>query len=546
MLTPRQHGLPIALLCACMTSLARAAILPTDLEARIGADYQPVDADERAIWQNLQGVEEAIRTSPQRLIAPDLEAYTRRVVERLIGRPAPDLRIYLMRDASFNAAMLPTGMMIVNTGLLVRVRNEAQFAAVLGHEAGHYFRKHSLDRYRDIRHKSERSAAVVAAGGMTGIGHRAIDPSWSLIYQATLMSIFKFSRGQESEADAYGLMLMARAGYPPRAAFAMWEQLVDERRASAAARDKRYRDGTSSALSTHPPTEGRITDLTDTADHLAAKGELPGGEGRDEWAAAIRPYLAMLLQEQIYLNDPGASLYLLANLAQAGWTGLLRFNEGEVYRLRNAKGDDLKAAAAYAAATALADAPPETWRAHGYALLKAGNRAEAYRALNRYLAMKPDAPDAAMIRFTLISADETEVTGRRMTVDPAPREHEPDPVGRGVDLEWAAARQDGPGRRIARWQSDHFSGQERPSTGAGVARRHDGAGPHVDGRGLVSRQRRHGVRLRLRRAGRFSRRRRRQAALQLCVGNWIYEAGQLRDARRRSEAVRDQTRGRCE
>ncbi len=403
--------MPIALLCACMASLARAAILPTDLEARIGANYQPVDADERAIWQNLQGVEEAIRTSPQRLIAPDLEAYTRRVVERLIGRPAPDLRIYLMRDASFNAAMLPTGMMIVNTGLLARVRNEAQFAAVLGHEAGHYFRKHSLDRYRDIRHKSERSAAVVAAGGMTGIGHRAIDPSWSLIYQATLMSIFKFSRGQESEADAYGLMLMARAGYPPRAAFAMWEQLVDERRASAAARDKRYRDGTSSALSTHPPTEGRITDLTDTADHLGAKGELPGGEGRDEWAAAIRPYLAMLLQEQIYLNDPGASLYLLANLAQDGWTGLLRFNEGEVYRLRNAKGDDLKAAAAYAAATALADAPPEAWRAHGYALLKAGNQAEAHEALNRYLAMKPDAPDAAMIRFTLITADETEVAG---------------------------------------------------------------------------------------------------------------------------------------
>ena len=51
----------------------------------------------------------------------------------------------------------------------------------------------------------------------------------------------------------------------------------------------------------------------------------------------------MLLQEQIYLNDPGASLYLLQNLATDGWTGLLRFNEGEVYRLRNAKGDDLKA-----------------------------------------------------------------------------------------------------------------------------------------------------------------------------------------------------------
>ena len=122
----------------------------------------------------------------------------------------------------------------------------------------------------------------------------------------------------------------------------------------------------------------------------------------------------MLLQEQIYLNDPGASLYLLENLAKDGWTGLLRFNEGEVYRLRNANGDDLKAAAAYAAAIALADAPPEAWRAHGYALLKAGNKSEANKVLNRYLAMKPDAPDAAMIRFTLtqpVSADETRCVG---------------------------------------------------------------------------------------------------------------------------------------
>ena len=59
-----------------------------------------------------------------------------------------------MHDASPNAAMLPSGIMIVNTGLLARVRNEAQLAAVLGHEAGHYFRKHSLDMYRDTRRKS--------------------------------------------------------------------------------------------------------------------------------------------------------------------------------------------------------------------------------------------------------------------------------------------------------------------------------------------------------------------------------------------------------
>src|SRR4051812_48698927 len=123
-------SLAILLLCPCMASPARAAVLPTDLEPKIGASYEPVDADERAILQNLQRLEVRIRSSPQRLIAPELDAYTRGVVERLVGRPVPDLRIYLLRDASFNAAMFPTGMMIVNTGLLARVRNEAQFAAV--------------------------------------------------------------------------------------------------------------------------------------------------------------------------------------------------------------------------------------------------------------------------------------------------------------------------------------------------------------------------------------------------------------------------------
>lgn len=384
------------LLCLCMASLAQAAILPADLEAKVGANYQPVGSEEVAIWQNLERVEAAIRASPQRLIAPELDAYTREVVERLIGRPAPDLRIYLMRDATPNASVLPSGIMIVNTGLLVRIRNESQLAAVLGHEAGHYFRKHSLDLYRDNR----RSSAI--ASGAASMLHTYDDSrgSWHLTNQAITMSRFRFSRDLESEADAYGLMLMVRAGYLPRAASEFWGQLVDERRASAAARNKRYIDGTSSALSTHPPTAVRMTNLADTADHLAGKPAPPDSEGHKEWTEVIRPHLAMLLQEQIYLNDPGASLYLLEYLAKDGWTGLLRFNEGEVYRLRNANGDELKAGAAYAAAIALADAPPEAWRGHGFALLKAGNKSQANEALNRYLVMKPDASDAALIGFT--------------------------------------------------------------------------------------------------------------------------------------------------
>lgn len=405
------------LLCAGWASPARPAVLPADLDPKVAADYQPADSDERAVWQDLERVETAIRNSPQRLIAPELDAYARGVIERLIGQPAPYLRIYLMHDASLNAAMLPSGLMIVNTGLLARVRNEAQLAAVLGHEAGHYFRKHSLDLHRDARRKS-----AIASSAATAL--QSYDDSyggWNLLNRAILLSGFRFSRDLESEADAYGLMLMARAGYPPRAAAAIWGQLVDERRASAAARHRRYRDETSSALSTHPPTETRLANLVDTADFLDGKPALAELDGQEEWAEVIWPYQSRLLHEQIYLNDPGASLYLLENLAKDGWTGVLRFYEGEVHRLRNARGDELKAAAAYSAATTLPDAPPEAWRAQGFALLKAGDTSGAQQAFSRYLAMKPDASDAAMVRFMPtrpVSARDFTLASGQMPVKP--------------------------------------------------------------------------------------------------------------------------------
>ena len=132
----RQFMLGAGGCAACMSGLARAHVLPTDLPPLVDVDYEPVDADERGIWQSMEQIEETIQASPQRLNAPELQGYTGSIIEQLMGRETPDLRIYLMRSALFNASMFPTGMMVVNTGLMARVRNEAQLAAVLGHEAG--------------------------------------------------------------------------------------------------------------------------------------------------------------------------------------------------------------------------------------------------------------------------------------------------------------------------------------------------------------------------------------------------------------------------
>ena len=82
---------------------------------------------------------------------------------------------------------------------------------------------------------------------------------------------------------------------------------------------------------------------------------------------------------------------------------MLRFYEAEIWRLRNRAGDDQRAALGYAAAVAYPDAPADAWRWHGIMLSKAGRKAEARAAFARYLAMAPNAPDAAFVRQMMAS-----------------------------------------------------------------------------------------------------------------------------------------------
>ena len=395
-------------LCCAAASVA-AKVLPTTLQPLVAENYSPTEADERGMWQAIGRLEEDIAGSDLVLRSRELQVYAIEVIERLLGRPATEFRVYVLRDPSFNASMAPNGMVIVHTGLLARVHDEAQFATVLGHESGHYFRKHSVENWRDARTKSAVTA-FVAAGANAAAGYSALQgyngQSWidlaNSINQAIVLSFFRFSREQETEADAYGLGLMVKAGYTPESASLVWRHLIEERMASAKERDKKYKDRALSAYSTHPPSGDRMEDLAETAADFSRRGAAgSASERREEWRRAIAPHFNSLLEEQVKLNDPGASLYLIERHARDGWTGVLRYYEGEVYRLRGQSGDDVRAAQAYRAAVAFADVPPEAWRADGYALIKSGQRDEGRQALSRYLELRPNAKDAAMVRFSL-------------------------------------------------------------------------------------------------------------------------------------------------
>jgi len=192
-----------------------------------------------------------------------------------------------------------------------------------------------------------------------------------------------------------GVRLLAENGYQPLEMATVWEQLIGEETASARYRRKRRRRG--SLFDTHPSPDSRLADLRISAAEVTEAGKAYDN-GRERYLAEIASIRPMMLDDQVKLNDPGASQYLIETLARDGWNGLLRYYEGEVWRLRNRHGDDARAALSYAAAVAYPDAPADAWRWHGISLMKAGRSAEAKSAFGRYLTMKPDASDAAWVR----------------------------------------------------------------------------------------------------------------------------------------------------
>lgn len=362
--------------------VAVAALLPPLPAA--AAPYQPQDADERGLWMQVDEAERKLRTSDFVIRDPALNAYVRGVLCREVGEEAcGEARIYIMRTPYFNASMAPNGMMQVWSGLLLRMENEAQLAAVLGHEFAHYREQHSLRLFRSIREKSNAAAwlGFVPFGfvAQLGIG----------------MSMFSFNRDMERDADAKSIGYLVQGGYDPAAATRVWSRLRDEMDATAAERKVASRkDKNGGLFATHPPSAERVEALKElAAEHPQAARDL----GADRYHAALAPFWIDFFDDQAKLNDFGASEYLLRQLAESGWTAQLLFARGELYRRRAQAGDFQTAAGFYRDAAAAGGDMPQIWRGLGLSLIKSGESEGGRAELREYLRRAPDAEDRAMM-----------------------------------------------------------------------------------------------------------------------------------------------------
>lgn len=381
-----------------IAGLVSAALLVQPVAAQAGAPapvaaepapvspdiYVPQDKMERGLWMQMDEAERELKRSPLVITDPHLNGYVRGVLCKVVGQSkCSQVRLYLIRTPDFNATMAPNGVMQVWSGLLLRTQNEAQLAAVLGHEYTHYENRHSLKLFRDIKSKSASAAWL----SFTGIG---------LIASFGLMAdLFKFSREMEKEADMGGLALMAKAGYDTREASKVWQQLREEMDATAAVRlTKSKKDKSGGMFASHPPTAERVAYLAEAA--AAMPGD-PAGSGASSYDSAMAKDWPAFVDDQLKTNDFGSAEYLITAMARSGWTERLLYARGELYRRRAGDGDLDKAAGYFSEAIGGGGVLPELWRGRGLALLKLGRGEDGKADLKEYLKRAPEASDKAMI-----------------------------------------------------------------------------------------------------------------------------------------------------
>lgn len=198
-------------------------------------------------------------------IEPELAAYVSEVGNRLAkvaDRQLP-YEFVVLNNSTPNAWALPGGKIAVNRGLLTELKNEAELAAVLGHEIIHAAARHGA---KGMERGLLLQGAVMAAGIAVG-GKDYADYVVGGAQLAAGLIQTKYSRSAELESDYYGMHYMARAGYDPSAAIGLQETFVK----LSAQGSQNWLAG---LFASHPPSEERVAANRRTATELAQGGTL--------------------------------------------------------------------------------------------------------------------------------------------------------------------------------------------------------------------------------------------------------------------------------
>jgi beta-barrel assembly-enhancing protease len=220
---------------------------------------------------------------------PKVDAYLTKLGMRLVSKlPTRDVQypweFHCVNDKAINAFALPGGYVFVNRGAIEVADNEAQLAAVMGHELSHVA----------LRHGTAQASKAQLAQGAAGIfgGLFGGSTGGALLTEGVTLGagglLLRYSRGAETQADVMGTQVLYDSGYDPRAMAQFFEKLQGE---TAGKNPPQF-------LSDHPNPDHRVERVDEEIDKL---GGPPANAQRDsaEFEAIKREVLALPVVKKI-------------------------------------------------------------------------------------------------------------------------------------------------------------------------------------------------------------------------------------------------------
>lgn len=199
---------PFALaLTGCMGGgpIPSASTPITQAEAQQGADLHPQLLAE--FGGSMSGTQAAYVEQVGKNIA----------VQSGLGNARDSFTVSLLNSSVNNAFAIPGGYVYTTRQLVGLMNNEAELAAVMGHEVAHVAARHSQRRQQAAQQNSLLGAAGAILSGIL-LGNSAIGDTLSRTFlQGSQLLTLKFSRSQELQADDLGIQYLTKAGYDPRA-----------------------------------------------------------------------------------------------------------------------------------------------------------------------------------------------------------------------------------------------------------------------------------------------------------------------------------------
>jgi predicted Zn-dependent protease len=337
----------------------------------------------------------------KRIEDPELQAYVegvgRRLVPKWVDPQVLNFTFTLIADSSLNAFALPDGTVVVHSGLVAALENEAQLAAVLGHEIAHATHRHGYRGYKDQQGKKKWMGLGSLVAGVI-VGTQTDSAAAGLITSgasqlALTAAVNGHGRKLEDEADVVGLYYMVEGGYDYMEAPEVWRVF------------SRYVKDQSKAenwfFSDHSTQAARIKNLTKAinADYRSSVPRDKLRTGAEEHQSAV----ARLSQQNAMANFQKkeyaqAARALQSAVARNPEDAAAHYNLGRVLWAQGGVQNAEAALEHFAAAVQADPRQAAPWRdiAVVFYELRDGNRCA--QALENYLQLAPDAPDAPKIR----------------------------------------------------------------------------------------------------------------------------------------------------